>query len=197
MALVHARVTQPQPYGCAQCGQSFPLKKTLKRHQNSVHGVAAYVCDFPECLQVFKRKDILKRHLSEQHGDEAERKEWCDQCKIYVHRRTFLEHRRSVCHESFERSKLEQGTVEARAASHAIPISRPIRELDADPFVLAVLLWSEFGRLGRWRRRMEVSSLATQTLCSVNRTARPCFALSQTLTSIWAELHGRCDSFAS
>nr|XP_042911052.1 zinc finger protein 460-like [Parasteatoda tepidariorum] len=46
---------------CAQCDKNFTTKKSLYRHQRSIHGNASYQC--AQCNKNFNRKDALSRHV--------------------------------------------------------------------------------------------------------------------------------------
>lgn len=93
----HGRSRSFRRFTCAICGTGFPLKKTLKRHMDTVHrneagGTSRTEHQCSTCGRSFKRKDILTRHERYQHrGQKVDGPICC----ISVTERSLPEHRRS------------------------------------------------------------------------------------------------------
>ena len=104
---------------CNICAKSFSAKKTLKRHQETIHRQSVgFSCQV--CSQHFYRKDNLKKHCTRKHPDkkyESPSTYTCDNCQKNFHYETnFREH-----------LKTHQPTLPA-----APPSAEPVHDLHGD-----------------------------------------------------------------
>ena len=133
-------------HNCTICGRGFPIRKTLYRHQRTVHQgqanlglVSGHECSI--CHRLFNRKDILDRHEKHQHG--AQKVE-CMICGKEIAQRYLLEHFRT---RSCQTAQLNADTSELiYMKAHVMHFSLDITErfsLDsvAEPLLVAVQLY--------------------------------------------------------
>ena len=84
-------------YVCDTCGQPFGMKKSLKRHIETIHEGRKYYCDF--CNKQFNFKSALYRHLH-QHKETLNLK--CEHCsKNFIRKESLKSHIKLVHPEWF------------------------------------------------------------------------------------------------
>ena len=56
-----------RPFQCLICGRRFPVRKSLTRHELSIHGPRRFPC--AQCDLTFGRNDLRARHIDNVHSE--------------------------------------------------------------------------------------------------------------------------------
>lgn len=151
---------------CQTCGRSFPFRKTLNRHCQTVHSSSSFHCSHSGCTKSFKRHDILERHEAEQHGSKTGTVE-CKTCGENVRERSLAEHMQSrKCKAAEPHVRLDQSTPMKRKRHDSVGAFTTVKDLDDHParlFRAGTGYWT----VGEVRERLATMELRIQILTTL------------------------------